>query len=227
MSRSKISLCPSKIREQLNQRLDSGQKSQPIADWLNSLPEVQAVLKEHFAGEPVKRQNLEAWKKTGFRHWQLRQTALQFTEDALPDDLDQATLDKMSDKLLRMLQIRYAALASNLPPASDDPETELRRLGELCNNLVMLRRGDLSAGRLAVEQERLAMEKVRSDDEKEAEHWEWTKRPDIQAKLYPHRDPDQQRRDVDRLITERLLGIRHPETNHRTNGHEPEPACLI
>jgi hypothetical protein len=195
---------------------------------LNALPEVQAVLEKDFKGEPVRKQNLYKWKKSkSYQSWLLRQTALQFTEDALPDDLDKAALDKMSDKLMRMLQIRYAALASTLPPPSSDPEVELRRLGELCNNLVMLRRGDLSAGRLAVEQERLAMEKARTNEEIEAEHWAWAKRPDIQAKLYPHRDPDQQRRDVDRLISERLLGIRRPESNHDTNGHEPEPACLI
>ena len=61
------------------------------------------------------------------------------------------------------------------------------------------------------------------NEEKEAEFWQWTKRPDIQAKLYPHRDPDQERRDVDRLLSERMLGIRPA-----SQPDSPlDPACLI
>src|SRR4051812_8603750 len=206
---SKIGCLPSQLIEQLNQRLANREQNKGLVVWLNSLPETRAVLDRDFDGSPINAQNLSDWKKTSFQHWQLRQTALQFTEDSLPDYLDQATLDKMSDKLLRTLQLRYAAVASKLPAPSNDTEVELRRLGDLCNNLVMLRRGDLSAGRLAVEQQRWAMEKARADEQKESKFWEWTKRPEIQARLYPYRGPDKQRRDVDRLVTERLLGIRH------------------
>src|ERR1041385_4899946 len=169
---SKIGCLPRSIIEQLNRRLDNREQNKRLVAWLNSLPETQKLLAEEFDGNPINAQNLSDWKKTSFVHWQLRQTALQFTEDSLPDDLDQATLDKMSEKLLRSLQLRYAAVASKLPPPSDNPELELRRLGDLCNNLVMLRRGDLSAGRLAVEQQRLALEQAKSAAEKEAEHWE-------------------------------------------------------
>jgi hypothetical protein len=224
MQTSKIARCPRHIREEVNQRLDRAEKQQSILKWLNSLPEVQAVLQAEFKAEPVKRQNLQSWKKHGFRNWQLHQSALAFTNDTLPDDLDAAVLEKMSAKLIRFLQIRYAALAGSLPAPHEDPEGELTRLAGLCTNLTALRRGDLSAQRLTLEHERLILEKSRAEQEQEKLFWAWTQRPDIQEKLYPNRDPDAVRRDVDRLITEQMLGIRR---NVAPESSSVDPACLI
>src|SRR5438105_5481895 len=105
MQISKISRFPRQIREELNRRLDRSEQHKRILQWLNSLAEVKAVLEADFEGEPVKRQNLQSWKKSGFRNWQLRQAAFDFTQDALPDEIDQAALEKMSAKLIRCLQI--------------------------------------------------------------------------------------------------------------------------
>jgi len=116
----------------------------------------------------------------------------------------------MSAKLIRCLQIRFAAVAGSLPAVQDDPELELKRLGDLCQNVTALRRGDLAAERLSVEQQRLALEKSRTEAELEKYCWEWTKRPEVQAKLYPHRDPDKIRRDVDAIISHKLLGTPFP-----------------
>ncbi len=50
MSRNgKIAPLPRAIRDQLNQRLDDGQEAKDLAAWLNSLPEVQAVLAAYFS----------------------------------------------------------------------------------------------------------------------------------------------------------------------------------
>jgi len=79
MQNSKISRFPRHIREELNQRLDRSEKQNRTLEWVNSLPEVQAILKEEFEGEPVKKQNLTKWKKHGFRNWQLHQSAATLT----------------------------------------------------------------------------------------------------------------------------------------------------
>ena len=223
MQTSKISHCPRHIREELNNRIDQAQSGTRILQWINALPEVQTILAEKFENKPINKQNLSDWKKTGFHNWQLLRSALNFSQETLPDDLDQAMLEKMSAKLIRYLQLRYAAVAGSLPPPHSDPEAELRRLALLCGNLSALRRGDLSATRLQIEQKRLAMEEAETDEQKEAEFWQWTRRPDVQAKLYPHRDPEKERRDVDRLISERMLGIRVPGNDDSP----PDPACLI
>jgi hypothetical protein len=223
MQKSKIARFPRTIREELNERLDRSEQHRCILKWINGIPEIQTVLKNEFGGEPVKRQNLTSWKKTGFRNWLLRQAALDFTQDGLNDDLDASTLERMSAKLIRHLQLRYAAVAGSLPDPQEDPEAELRRLAGLCANLTALRRGDLSAERLAVEQQRLALEKSRTEQEMEKQFWAWTERPEIQAKLYPHRDDSKVRRDVDRLISESMLGIRRPEDETAAI----DPCCLI
>ncbi len=223
MQTAKIAKLPRHIREQINQRLDRSETDASIAAWLNTLPEVQAVLAAEFNGEPVKRQNVQSWKKHSFPNWQLAQSALTFTNDALPDDISTATLEQMSAKLIRYMQMRYAALAASLPSPDKDPEGELARLSVLCTNLTALRRGDLTAQRLAIEKERLLLEKSRAKEDQEALFWTWTQRPDVQENLYPHRDPDQVRRNVDRLITEHMLGIRHSAAPENA----PDPACFI
>jgi hypothetical protein len=220
----KICHLPRHIREQLNRRLDDGEQSGTLLPWLNSLPEVQNVLAARFKSQPINRSNLSRWKISGFRKWQLRQTALQFVAEMVTEDtVDKTLTDSLSDTLARWAGMRYAAAADAMAGVEDDPENEMRHLREFCTDINNLRRGDLSAGRLALERERLALLRTRSDEEKELEFWQWTKRSDIQEKLYPHRDPDKIRRDVDRMISSRLLGIRYPEPPET----EPDPAILI
>ncbi len=74
------------------------------------------------------------------------------------------------------------------------------------------------------EQQRLALEQAKALPEQEKLFWEWTERPDIQAKLYPHRDPDQTRRDVVRLLDHQLLGVKPPGGALEA---DPDPACFI
>jgi len=92
-----------------------------------------------------------------------------------------------------------------------------------CLLILALRRGELNAGRLALEQQRLSLELSEIEQAKEKEFWEWTKRPDIQAKLYPNRDRDQIRRDVVKMLDRELLGIRPDDEIDET----AEPAVLI
>ena len=222
---SKISRFPRPIREELNRRLDTGERNASILTWLNSLPEVQAVLKAEFGGQPVKRQNLTHWKKTGLVKWQLRQNALQFLIELSGDStLDKSVTDAISDKLAKWSGIRLAAAADAMAGVQEDPENEMRHLREFCTDINNLRRGDLSAGRLDLERKRLALFQTKSDKEKEAEFWQWTKRSDIQAKLYPHRDPEKIRRQVDRMISSRLMGIHYPDDEP---DFEPDPAAMI
>jgi len=42
--KGKIGRLPKAIQEQVNRRLDNGEKGWPLVAWLNSLPEVSAVM---------------------------------------------------------------------------------------------------------------------------------------------------------------------------------------
>jgi hypothetical protein len=48
----KIARLPHEIRDQLNRRLYDGELQTRLVDWLNSLPETQAVLKANFEEQP-------------------------------------------------------------------------------------------------------------------------------------------------------------------------------
>jgi hypothetical protein len=50
-------------------RLHDGQGGPQILPWLNSLPEVVAVLAEHFDGDQVNAQNLSDWRHGGYADW--------------------------------------------------------------------------------------------------------------------------------------------------------------
>jgi hypothetical protein len=223
----KISRLPQSIQDQLNTRLDNGEKGKPLLNWLNALPEAKTMLAADFEGQPISRQNLYEWTQRGFRTWKMRQTAFEFAASQQSDDTAlQLTLsDTLTEKLVHWMAFRYAAAAHTLSPTDTDPDAELRRLRSFCADIVALRRGDLSAGRLALEQRRLALEEAAAQKHTDEQFWEWTKRPDIQEKLHPNRDPEKIRRDVERMLNRRLLGIRDPAAD--LPDETADPAILI
>src|SRR5271170_4991656 len=73
----KIARLPLAIRQELNQRLENGERGKDLILWLNGLPEVQAVLAAQFGGQPIMPANLSAWNKGGYKDWQEQQCAVQ------------------------------------------------------------------------------------------------------------------------------------------------------
>jgi molybdopterin molybdotransferase len=51
-----------------NRRLEQGEQGRSLVAWLNSLPEVRAVLAAEFAGKPIREQNLPEWRQHGFTY---------------------------------------------------------------------------------------------------------------------------------------------------------------
>ena len=207
---SKIARLSRDLRERLNRRLQNDEPPSRLLEWLNALPEVKTLLASEFASRPITKQNLSDWKQHGFREWEIRQAALEFAQNLDADDgaLNQKLTGPLTEKLAHWIALRYAAAAHALSTTDDDPETELRRLRQFCGDIVALRRGDLSAGRLKVEQARLAAEQAENNEQQERQFWEWTLRPDIQAKLRPELDPDKLRQEVVKMLDRELLGIR-------------------
>ena len=65
----KIARLPSAVREELNRRLDEGVSGKALVAWLNALPEVQAILRAQFGGQPINAVNLTKWRQGGYRDW--------------------------------------------------------------------------------------------------------------------------------------------------------------
>jgi hypothetical protein len=77
MSRpGKIAHLPEAIRDQVSIRLQDGEPSKPIADWLNSEPGVKAILAAEFEGRPIDKGNINEWRAHGHQEWKARHMAV-------------------------------------------------------------------------------------------------------------------------------------------------------
>ena len=169
----KIARLPRAIRNQLNTCLQDGEPGQRLLEWLNALPEVQAVLAAEFEGRPILAQNLSDWKKGGHREWVLTQEAQELAQSLAEDAVELQAVGRppLTDTLAIWLAARFA-VATRGVTAQDGPE-RWRLLRELCADVVKLRRGDHSAERLRLEREHLelAREREREITEEEMRTW--------------------------------------------------------
>ena len=122
--KGKIARLPQSIREQINRRLQNGEEGKHIAEWLNALPEVIAVLAAEFDGQRINDMNLSNWKLGGYRDWEAQQEALEavrrFGGDAA--ELSQAAGGQLADQLAVCLTARIAvALQRPLPTGMIPP----------------------------------------------------------------------------------------------------------
>ncbi len=113
----KIARLPRTLRNQLNQRLHNGEPGVELIKWLNSLPEVQAILAEHFAGVPISPQNLSEWNNGGFLDWLATQELLEDAREFAADtaELPGFTDGHLADCLSHAITARYGVLLSRMP----------------------------------------------------------------------------------------------------------------
>jgi len=178
----KIARLPREIRDQLNRRLCDGEPGSQLVVWLNSLPESQAVLARGFGARAISEQNLSEWKQGGYRDWLTRQDALAQVRELAADaeELAGATDGALAQHLATVLTARYAAaLADWHGEGTDESRRNLRSLRGLCQDIVELRRGDHSAARLKIEQERLARDRQQTEDEIVAHFKRWARNPEV------------------------------------------------
>lgn len=135
----KIARLPMAVRDELNKRLQNGQLGDTLIPWLNSLPEVQTVLADFFAGQEINGDNLSAWFKGGYQEWLEKQDKTYRIKElaAYAAKLAAANGGTISDgahaiasgKILELLEGADGSL---------DPE----QLGEVINAVVKLKRSD-------------------------------------------------------------------------------------
>lgn len=175
----KIAHLPTAIREELNCRLHDGESGKALVQWLNSLPEVQAVLKSQFGGRPISEPNLSKWKAWGYRRCLARRDTLaelrHLTQNAA--DLDHIARGRLTDNLATVLAARYAAaIADWNGQITPEFRQRIRVLRSLCHGVADLRRGDHRRARLELDHERL-------EAASELEHLEYLKSLDAQVAL--------------------------------------------
>jgi hypothetical protein len=150
----KLARLPAALRELLNQRLQDGEPGNHLVDWLNALPEVQAVLAAKFGGTPITGPNLSRWKRGGYRDWladkEARSVAGQMVAEANAAAGEGAA--PLTETLAQWVAARYAVATRRLAAADD--EEAWRLLREMCGDVVQLRRRDYAAQRLELDRQR-------------------------------------------------------------------------
>ena len=156
----KIARLPRAIREQVNRKLDDGITGVEIVEWLNTLPEAQALMAAEFDGRPIREQNLSEWKAGGYRDWQMRQEALEMVRSLAEEagDLKKAVAkEPLTESLALWVAARYAVAAKKLATEGMDGEAHWKLLRTFCSDIVALRQGDHSAENLKLERKRLKL----------------------------------------------------------------------
>jgi uncharacterized membrane protein YccC len=162
----KIARLPKEIREQLNQRLENGEPGKDLLNWLNQLPETQKILADHFAGQPIRPQNLSDWKSGGYQDWlrhqqlreQTRWTAEQSSD--LERDINQLTISIAED--IAIVMSAELALQVQALGRISDPKERFRQFRLLARELSRIRRDDqrVIRGRLQREKFESTLEPV-------------------------------------------------------------------
>lgn len=150
--KGKIARLPKSIRDQVNVRLLNNETAGTILPWLNELPEVKAILAEHWKGEPISDQNLSAWRTGGFAEWMDRQEQLERTRSKAQHALDlvKAGGPNLTDGMAAIIAGDLLEEMENAVE-SDDKDLVLRKF-------IQLRAGDHSRQSLAIQEKKLRLE---------------------------------------------------------------------
>jgi hypothetical protein len=149
----KIARLPRNIRDQLNHRLDDGESGVRLVEWLNGLPEVQAVLDQDFEGRPISEQNLTEWKQGGFLIWARHQETWEWWRLNHEEGDRMATESGprlLSDSLSPMVALVLGKEINDLFTNSPADPASRKQLIALLAELARLRRIDHEAARLRI-----------------------------------------------------------------------------
>ena len=162
--RGKIARLPGGIREELNQRLENGEQGARLVEWLNGLPEVQAVLAQDFEGQAINEVNLTQWRKGGFLDWQAWRRALECGVQSAECGMEGVTL--VAESLVGKLMAHYAVAVEDAIAETDEkPGGRVERLGRSLRDVVRVRRYDMERERdrerAEIDKERVRLERER------------------------------------------------------------------
>lgn len=149
--RSKIGRLPFAIRNELNERIRDGVGGSEILAWLNGLPSTRKIIRELKSGE-INAQNLTDWRSSGYRDW---------LEDQGQADRIRR-LAEISQTLASAAGGNAAGVGCNIATAKimDALESaDEEQVADLAKALVQLRAGENAAQKVALAEEKNAIQK--------------------------------------------------------------------
>ena len=140
----KVARLPHSIREELNRRLQNGEEGKKLVEWLNAMPETQAILAADFDGQPINEPNLSRWKAGGYREWEAKQEALEIARHfcANGPELAKAGVASLTENLAFRTAVQLAVIVRQIATPDDERDRHLESLSKLCGQIAQLRRGD-------------------------------------------------------------------------------------
>lgn len=153
----KIARLPKNLRDELNRRLENGEQGKNLVIWLNSLPEVQAIVASEFGGQPIRGQNLSEWKKRGYLDWQTRTERLDLVRHLQEDAKEfgtMANLNNMNRAISVILTAELAQIARELTENVPDSKERTQCLSKIVGRFAQLRREESNARRAEIDRER-------------------------------------------------------------------------
>ena len=164
----KIARLPESIRNELNQRLLDGERGVALVAWLNSLPQVQAVMREAFEGRPITEDNLSQWRNGGYLAWEAGQRMGDNVSSFMDGTaaLKAAARGALTDRMALVLTSAMIGQVLRLESMPDGVE-KARTLRELRLSLLALKKSELYAHRLKIEKRKPGGQK-RKDNSPEA-----------------------------------------------------------
>jgi hypothetical protein len=165
----KIARLPKAVQEQLNRRLSDNETGKNLVVWLNSLPEVQAVIAAEFGGRPIREQNLSEWRKGGFRDWLRQQERFDLLRQMRSGASDLGELMNGGDFHRQMSLLLTTDLALALREAAEqitDPGERARCVAQLAGRIAQARREESNATRVDVIRQRWERELALAEEHK-------------------------------------------------------------
>jgi hypothetical protein len=209
--RGKIARLPRALRQELNLRLQDGEPGKPLAQWLNGLPEVQAVMTALFHGTPIREQNISEWRKGGYQDWERAEEArlaLAGVEEDM-EGMKETSKEGLTHRLAFYLAAQLALQIQRVSALPDGAE-KVKSLRELTASLVALRRGDLQEERLLLEREKQGLAK-KSKEEREADFWKWAEENVNRDEFCRRRCFTEEEREA---AIDKILGITPEQRDH-------------
>jgi len=190
------------LQHQLNFYLENGESGKALVQWLNSLPDMQYIVRHFFAGKPVSKQNLSEWTKGGYQEWRVRlgkvEGALNLAREAA--DLEAITEGQLADRLATALTGRYANLLHGWDgEVTEEFSKKLRVLQRMVQDSANLRRWDHDAVRVRLAKAAHEAAQEQTNEALFEQFEQWAKKPKVRdyllMKQQTHREQEQRERE--------------------------------
>lgn len=167
----KIERLPWELREQVCRKLRDSVPAAKICVWLNSLPEVLAILDEYFGEQPINAQNVTNFRQGGYQRWLSRQGKLDRTRElaayavniatasggTLADGASQIIAGNVLEVLEGLEEVKEAGAG---PVGPEARQAQITAAAEAIDSLALavsrLRKGDQNAEALRLARDRIA-----------------------------------------------------------------------